>query len=459
MIPRITLLILTLAALIITPAKDLPTVSICYFQNLDEGTKSRTLPKALAEMLISDLAALQTITVTDRDNLEKVMGEIALGQSGAVDETTAPKAGKLLGAQYLVTGTIIPTQRDVTVSCRIVSVETSKVVGGCSATGRPDRVITLQKALLDSLILSFGRAGIIQQKTASPSIAISPDDDIGMDRMADYGRALDLADRKDYSSARDILKGLVSLAPSMTWCRGSLEAVEKRMESYDKTRAAILDKQRAAPVTWASFQQVTISYLTSMQYTKLLDYCLTVKADPPVAPEGALTTTAELLDYYMVLAHSMLKHFDSTVTLGENFMKNYPASMYYSSIKMYTNQALDELRKASVQPSALPAELIADISAEKKSPGDVLRIYRIANGLYAEKRYTDALTWFSKMSPDMFEKSIGTTGDLQFYHLFLCYYGLQDKKNAEVVYKSLRDAYPASQYLSALSAMLMGFAE
>ena len=47
------------------------------------------------------------IQVVDRDNIQRILDEQRLGMSGVVDESTAVSAGKLMGAQAVVMGTVI----------------------------------------------------------------------------------------------------------------------------------------------------------------------------------------------------------------------------------------------------------------------------------------------------------------------------------------------------------------
>src|SRR5690606_18172369 len=47
------------------------------------------------------------IRVVDRDNIERILEEQRLGLSGVVDESSAVSAGKLMGAQAVIMGTMI----------------------------------------------------------------------------------------------------------------------------------------------------------------------------------------------------------------------------------------------------------------------------------------------------------------------------------------------------------------
>jgi len=60
--------------------------------------------RAISESITEKLFQSDHFKVVDRANLKKVLSEQSLGASGAVDEDTAVKIGKLLGASALITG-------------------------------------------------------------------------------------------------------------------------------------------------------------------------------------------------------------------------------------------------------------------------------------------------------------------------------------------------------------------
>lgn len=53
------------------------------------------------------------IKVVDRENIERILAEQRLGLSGVVDEATAVQAGKLMGAQAVLMGTLIDYREEV----------------------------------------------------------------------------------------------------------------------------------------------------------------------------------------------------------------------------------------------------------------------------------------------------------------------------------------------------------
>ena len=61
---------------------------------------------AVMDMMVTELDKAGVFDLIERERLDYVMEEIRLGQSGLMDPETAPEVGKIVGAQYTMTGAI-----------------------------------------------------------------------------------------------------------------------------------------------------------------------------------------------------------------------------------------------------------------------------------------------------------------------------------------------------------------
>ncbi len=80
-------------------------IAIAEFVNKTQYAKGRIGTQA-SDQLATHLVKSKAFIVIEREQLAKIMGEQALGQTGAVKGETAAKVGELLGAQALITGSI-----------------------------------------------------------------------------------------------------------------------------------------------------------------------------------------------------------------------------------------------------------------------------------------------------------------------------------------------------------------
>lgn len=96
--------LLAVAVVIASEAYALPRLAVRRFDN---NTNDSTVPAgAITDMMITELNKAGIFTLTEREKLDYAADEIRLGMSGLVDPSTAPKVGKITGAQYSMTGAV-----------------------------------------------------------------------------------------------------------------------------------------------------------------------------------------------------------------------------------------------------------------------------------------------------------------------------------------------------------------
>jgi TolB-like protein len=88
----------------------------------------------IAELLINELFRTGRYEIIERKLLSSLLEQHKLNMTGLVDESSARRVGKLLGVDYIVTGTVIDLGTMLNVNARTISVET----GAISATGSAD---------------------------------------------------------------------------------------------------------------------------------------------------------------------------------------------------------------------------------------------------------------------------------------------------------------------------------
>jgi curli biogenesis system outer membrane secretion channel CsgG len=80
-----------------------PRLAVREFQNKTEGS----IPAAaITEMMTTELFKIGLFNLVERERLDYIADEIRLGQSGLVEESTAPELGRIKGAQYTMTGAV-----------------------------------------------------------------------------------------------------------------------------------------------------------------------------------------------------------------------------------------------------------------------------------------------------------------------------------------------------------------
>lgn len=88
----------------------------------------------VSERLLTRIIQERKLEAVERNLLEKVMGELKLQYSGAVDETSIKNLGKVLGVDAVVTGTIM-RQADgrIEINARLIKAETAVILAAAVA--------------------------------------------------------------------------------------------------------------------------------------------------------------------------------------------------------------------------------------------------------------------------------------------------------------------------------------
>lgn len=106
---------------------DIYSVAVFDFESGDDNV--RGLGPKIATLVNANLSAEPALIMVERADLEKVLGEQELGQSGTISPETAARVGNLTGAKVLVTGRVFKTDNDLFVVAKIIGTETSRVYG------------------------------------------------------------------------------------------------------------------------------------------------------------------------------------------------------------------------------------------------------------------------------------------------------------------------------------------
>ena len=179
-----------------------PTVAVLYFTNGAIGNNAEYAPlsKGLAEMLITELAANTNIRVVERDRLQALLAEQDLGASGRVEEQTAAKLGKTLGALHMLMGSfVIDTKDRIRMDVRAINTETSELEYATSVTGKADDMLGLLASLGEKVNKGLKLPDV--PSGFSQGAAVGAKGPNQLKSMMLLSRALEQQDRKNNAAA------------------------------------------------------------------------------------------------------------------------------------------------------------------------------------------------------------------------------------------------------------------
>ncbi len=170
------------------PAPVAKTLAVLNFDNNTGRADYDPLGRGLAAMMITDLAVSPDLRLVERERMQDILDEQKLSRSPLFDSTTAARVGRLLGAEFIVTGSLTAAASDLRVDLRIIKVETGEVVKTARATGREDRLFAIEQRLADRVLKDL-------------DIALSPEDSALLERRREADRRLGYAAFHALSSA------------------------------------------------------------------------------------------------------------------------------------------------------------------------------------------------------------------------------------------------------------------
>lgn len=209
----------------VASAAEPPTVAILYFDYTGKDAELDVLRKGLAQMLISDLSGSAAIRVVERGRIEDILGELKLQASGKIDPASAAKAGKLLGARYLVLGSYFDLQGMLRVDARIVDVETGRVVTSFGTSGTPGDFLPVEQKVAGDLGGWF--SANLPARGATPSKPPRPPARLKTKTAVKYAEALATLDKGDKAKAKETLTKVLAEQPDFALASLDLDRLMK----------------------------------------------------------------------------------------------------------------------------------------------------------------------------------------------------------------------------------------
>jgi len=122
-----------------------PVVVVFSFANSSIGAAKGDfdgLSTGIQDLLITDLASNSKVRLVDRSRISDILQEHDLARSGQVDPETAVRVGKILGAQYAITGGFMADKSGSAVMTgRTIDIETTQIANPQKITGKADDVL------------------------------------------------------------------------------------------------------------------------------------------------------------------------------------------------------------------------------------------------------------------------------------------------------------------------------
>jgi tetratricopeptide (TPR) repeat protein len=174
------------------------TVAVFPFLYQGWDDELRPLGRAVAELVITDLAQVRRLRVLERTRVQMLLDEVRLGEEGLTDPATAVRGGRLLGAERVVQGRIGGVEEAMELQAAVVRIDDAPdtPVRPVSEQDAARRFFDMQKRLVLGLVSSLG---IELTPAERGRIARRPTENL--QALLYYGMGLEAEDRGAYMDA------------------------------------------------------------------------------------------------------------------------------------------------------------------------------------------------------------------------------------------------------------------
>lgn len=368
-------------------------IAVMPFRNLNQDPDLEWLSLGIAETMISDIRN-RSMTVVERDQIDRAISEIALQQTKAVDATTAAAVGRVVGAKTIVVGGYQKAGSQIRITARFVVVETGVVQDTAKVTDNIQRIFKMQDQIVTRLLGLKAAPHATPRPKASHGPTPKPTQGAKVlpsppptDRTVKAYKlyALSLNAKTDIER-QEMLQASLEIDPSFRYARHDLDALERRMREYHERAMRALsaelgplydtfrNEDKPEHERSAAALKLHMAYITNGYYQADLALAEEIyKADwrDPNFKSSMRETGLNA----MMQAYAQLGRYDQALQVGEQFLQEFPLSLQKMGVEYSMKSYIQKKREMGQSPAKARAALAA-LEEEMKEAEQAPEEYR-----------------------------------------------------------------------------------
>jgi len=214
------------------------TIAVTYFKPFGVSKELEPLHMGLTDLLIIDLSMIESLKVLERIILKEIYDELGLASTDVIDQATAPRMGKLLGANSVVTGTFTGlTEERWRVDPTLALIKLGVPQPLESVEGRIPGFMQVEKDLVIEILESLNIPYTQEEK--EKILGNIPTE--SLQAFLAYSRGLDYLDNGMYNQAVTEFENAISIDPGFSNAKGQLaeaSSLSEPVESIDELESA-----------------------------------------------------------------------------------------------------------------------------------------------------------------------------------------------------------------------------
>jgi tetratricopeptide (TPR) repeat protein len=187
------------------------TVAVFPFVYIGTDPQYRPLERAMAELLVTDLAQTSRLTVLERLQVQALVDELQFSSTVLVDPATAARSGRLLRAERVVQGSIAIDPGTLALNAAVVGATGEAARTAPVNAESLERLFDAEKQLAFALYESLGIELTIAERQR-----VEQRPTTNIQALLAFGEGLEAEDRGDYQAAAAHYARAASMDPDFT---------------------------------------------------------------------------------------------------------------------------------------------------------------------------------------------------------------------------------------------------
>jgi TolB-like protein len=131
------------------------TLAILPFENYS-GTEMLTFfAKGFADMLTTNLSSVKELSLVERQRINEILNELEISQLGTFERKDVLRIGKILGVDYILTGSCMQVKNQIRVDCHMLDMQTGLIVTAHKSYANEKDIIKLVENVSVKIIESL----------------------------------------------------------------------------------------------------------------------------------------------------------------------------------------------------------------------------------------------------------------------------------------------------------------
>jgi TolB-like protein len=140
------------------------TLAVLPFKSLDDKSQTFGVSAALTELFSNQLSSSGQIISVERSRIDGVVKELKRVKRAEFSSKGAAQTGKLLGASYVLVGSITTLGAELQVTARLVSSQTGEILSAATMTAPQQQFITFKR----DVVVTKSKIGAAARSTLIP---------------------------------------------------------------------------------------------------------------------------------------------------------------------------------------------------------------------------------------------------------------------------------------------------